>query len=69
MTTMARMKTLSLIIEELETLFPEGQVSIDFDSGKYDELVITIRTGLVEPADGQQLHTVDEIIEILEDET
>ena len=63
------MKTLSLIIEELETLFPEGQVSIDFDSGKYDELVITIKTGLVEPADGQQLHTVDEIIEILEDET
>lgn len=69
MTTMARMKTLSLIIEELESLFPEGQVSIDFDSGKYDELVITIRTGLVEPADGQQLHTVDEIIEVLEDET
>lgn len=69
MTTMARMKTLSLIIEELESLFPEGQVSIGFDSGKYDELVITIRTGLVEPADGQQLHTVDEIIEVLEDET
>lgn len=65
---MAMMKTLSSIIEELEDLFPGSTVSIDFDSDNYDEIVLTVKTGLVEPADGQQLHTVDEIIEIVEGE-
>ena len=64
---MAMMKTIKSIIEDLEGLFPRCPINIDFDRDNYDEIVITIRTGLVEPADGQQLHTVDEIIEIIED--
>jgi len=64
---MARMKTLYGIIEDLEDMFPGAPIDVDLDSGNYNEIVITIKTGLVEPADGQQLHTVDEIIEIIED--
>jgi hypothetical protein len=64
---MGVMKTLSGILEELEELIPGSSVTINFDTHNHDEIVITIRTGMVEPADGQQLHTVEEIIEIYED--
>lgn len=64
---MAYMKHyLHSLIERAEAAFPGAVVDVDFDSEHYDEIVLTIRTGYVEPADGQQLHTVDEIIEIIE---
>jgi hypothetical protein len=40
---MARMKQLQSIVEELEELFPDSEVTLDLDSGKYNELIITIK--------------------------
>ena len=40
---MAMMKRLNGIIEELEDLFPDSEVSLDLDSGRYNELTITIK--------------------------
>jgi hypothetical protein len=40
---MAMMKRLQGIIEELEDLFPDSEVSLDLDSGHYNELTITIK--------------------------
>jgi hypothetical protein len=40
---MAMMKRLNGIIEELEDLFPDSEVSLDLDSGSYNELTITIK--------------------------
>lgn len=61
------MKTLSSLISELEAMFPEGRISISHDTASLDEIIFHVRTGLVEPADGQELHTIAEIIEIMAD--
>jgi hypothetical protein len=52
--------------DHLAEVFTNADISIesDDDSG---EIVLVVRTGLVEPADGQQLHTLAEIAEIIED--
>jgi|APGre2960657404_1045060.scaffolds.fasta_scaffold199825_2 hypothetical protein len=56
--------TLSKLIESVKAQIPEAFITINFDTHNHDEIVLTVRTGLVEPADGQQLHTVEEIIEL-----
>lgn len=62
---MGRMKAyLHDLIIAAEDAFPGAQVEVDYDQTNSDEIVLKIRTGLVEPADGQQLHTVDEIREL-----
>lgn len=61
---MHEMRTLSSILDEVKQKFPDGTIAVDFDRDNYDEIVISVRTGLVEPADGQQLHTVAEIVEL-----
>lgn len=40
---MAMMKRLQNIVEELEEMFPDSEVSLDLGLGKYNELTITIK--------------------------
>lgn len=40
---MAIMKALSVIIEDIEDLFPRSEISVDLD--REDAIVITIKTG------------------------
>lgn len=60
------MKTLDSLISELEAMFPQGRISISYDTASLDEIIFHVRTGLVEPADGQELHTIEEIQEIIQ---
>jgi hypothetical protein len=40
---MARMKELSIIIDDLKEFFPGSEVEVNFDSGMYDDVIITIQ--------------------------
>lgn len=61
-----KIKTLTGMLDSLEALFtaPNTRIIFTFDENNHDEIVVTIRTGLVEGADDEQLHTVQEIIDL-----
>jgi hypothetical protein len=40
---MARMKELSSIIDDLKEFFPGSEVEVDFNSGMYSDVIITIQ--------------------------
>jgi hypothetical protein len=46
---MARMKELSIIIDDLKEFFPGSEVEVDFNSGKYSDVIITIQVKHREP--------------------
>lgn len=46
---MARMKELSIIIDDLKEFFPGSEVEVDFNSGKYSDVIITIQVKNPEP--------------------
>ena len=63
-TKMKELETLSEIQEAMAVLLPGSKIYLDREN--YDEIVI--RTKRIEPADGQQLHSTWEIIEMYEEE-
>lgn len=61
-----RPETLQDLIDQVTDAFPNYYVHVSFDRDNHDEIKLTLWTGYVEPADGQQLHTVEEIEELEE---